>query len=85
MRVKKINPLPDQLSENEMMAMQFKEGYVTTKRRSPTTREISAAIHLSVSATHDLIQRLIEYGYLARKSRRQRHRNYRVLRSTVTS
>lgn len=82
MRVKKTNPTPEQLSAREYAAVSFIETYRVQRRRPPTYREISTAIGLSLSATHDLTERLIEYGYLKRMSTRSRsRRDLRVIRS----
>ena len=82
MRVKKSNPTPEQLSEREYAAMLFIQGYRSW--RMPSIREISTAIGLSVSATHDLVKRLIEYGYLRLSYSQGRHaRNIRVKRSVT--
>jgi DNA-binding MarR family transcriptional regulator len=82
LRIKKIHPTPEQLSEPEHAAMIFIEDYRAQKRKAPSTREISAVIGLSVSATHDLVRRLIDYGYLAPyPGRKRRARNIRLIRS----
>jgi DNA-binding MarR family transcriptional regulator len=82
MRKKKLNPTPDQLSMPEQVAMYFIQRYVAELNQPPSVREIAEAIHLSVSATHDLIKRLIEYGYLAPRytTHRRRVRNIMVKR-----
>lgn len=66
MRIKKTNPTPDQLSPREYAAMLFIQHYMTTRRQAPTIREIAGEIGLCVSATHDLVKRLEEYGYIVR-------------------
>ncbi len=84
MRVKKTNPTPEQLSSREHAAMIFIENYLLFVKRAPTYRRISLEIDLSLSATHDLVKRLIEYGYLQERvsgwGRRLKY-NLRVLRS----
>jgi hypothetical protein len=82
MRVKKVNPTPEQLSPREYAAVRFIETYRLRQRHAPTYREISTAIGLSLSATHDLTERLIEYGYLKRISKwARKRRDLRILRS----
>jgi DNA-binding MarR family transcriptional regulator len=81
MRTKKHNRTPDQLSLPEFKAMQFIEVYIAARRQPPTVRDISDVINLSVGATHDLVNRLIEYGYLTRKTKRRSRRNLVVRRS----
>ena len=75
MRQKKVNPTPDQLSLPEMKTMIYIERYTEMRRQPPSIREIADMIDLSVGATHDLINRLIDYGYLARKSNHRMRRN----------
>ena len=81
MRQKKVNPTPDQLSLPEMKTMIYIERYTEIRRQPPSIREIADMIGLSVGATHDLINRLIEYGYLARKSNHRMRRNLVVKQS----
>lgn len=82
MRVKKINPTPDQLSEAEYNAMLFIQRYRAEKWQIPTIREIAAVIDLSPSAAHTLLARLVDYGYLARgKASYRRSRSFRIIRS----
>jgi DNA-binding MarR family transcriptional regulator len=81
MRTKKHNPTPEQLILPELKAMQFIEVYSAARRQPSTVRDIADVINLSVGATHDLVNRLIEYGYLARKTKRRSRRNITVKRS----
>lgn len=83
MRTKKHNPTPEQLSLPELKAMQFIEVYISARRQPPTIRDIADVINLSVGATYDLINRLIEYGYLARRVRHRSRRNIVVKRSVA--
>lgn len=66
MRRKKINPPLDQLSPREQATLHYLQGY-RSRYKAPSVREIAAAIGLSISATHDLIKRLEEYGYIERR------------------
>jgi DNA-binding MarR family transcriptional regulator len=82
MRRKKINPTLDQLSPRERATLDYLQGYRKGRYRVPTIREISAHIDLSVSATHDLVKRLEEYGYVERRnwpSGGRKRRNIRLL------
>jgi DNA-binding MarR family transcriptional regulator len=81
MRIKKINPTPEQLSEQERAAMLFIQAITSQRRHAPTMREIAAEIDLSLGATADLVKRLIEYGYLQRRTRYQSRRNLKVIRA----
>lgn len=84
MRIQKVNPSPDQLSVPEYTAMCFIQRFRAQHQKSPTVREVQGAIGLSLGATHELISRLVEYGYLARaayRSGRRMRRNLRVLKS----
>jgi DNA-binding MarR family transcriptional regulator len=86
MRIKKINPTIEELSEREYTAMIYIEHSITHRRRTPTIREIAEAIGLSTSATHDLVSRLIEWNYLKKRSTkpRRRKRDLAVTRSVVS-
>ena len=76
---KKIKPTPTQLSDNEQAVQRFIERHMSEHRFSPTVREISAEVGLSVSGTHKVIQRLVEYGYLKKQGYRTKY-NLTVLR-----
>lgn len=87
MRSKKVNPTPEQLSASEYAAMQFIERFRANRHKSPTVREVQTAIGLSVSATHELLSRLVDYGYLTRRAwrdGRRMKRNLRVLKSVLS-
>jgi predicted transcriptional regulator of viral defense system len=84
MRTRKDNPTPNELSDVEYKAMIFIEDYHAARRRVPLVREVQAAVGLSLSATHDLLSRLVEYGYLHRGPT-GRKRNLRVVRSVRTN
>lgn len=87
MRSKKVNPTPEQLSASEYAAMQFIERFRADRRKSPTVREIQQAIGLSVGATHELLSRLVAYGYIRRmawQDGRRKKRNLRVLKSVLS-
>lgn len=79
MRIKKINPTPEQLSEQERAAMLFIQAILSQRRHAPTMRETAAKIDLSLGAMADLVKRLIEYGYLSRRVRFQMPRNLKVI------
>jgi predicted transcriptional regulator len=81
MRNKKINPTPEQLSDQERAAMLFIQAVLSQHRPAPTMREIAAEIDLSLGASADLVKRLIEYGYLSRRTRYQSPRNLKVMRA----
>lgn len=81
MRIKKINPTPEQLSDYERAARLFIQVIISQHRPAPTMREIAAEIDLSLGATADLVKRLIEYGYLTRRTRYQSPRNLKVIRA----
>ncbi len=83
MRTKRINPQSEQLTSRERAAMRFIQAYMTTSRfhQAPHYQEIQAAIGLSLGATHGLVQRLIEWGYLTRQSKYRSSRNLRVARA----
>jgi len=80
MRIKKTNPTLEQLSQREQTALQFIQKYRETRRKAPSLREIAGHIKLSLGGTHELVNRLVEYGYLQKITRRQSHRNLRVKR-----
>ncbi len=87
MRTRKVNPTPEQLSVSEYEAMRFIEHFKATRRQSPTVREVQNAIGLSLGATHELLSRLVEYGYIRRvawRSGRRMKRNLRVLKSVLS-
>ena len=80
---KKINPSPEDLSDNESRVQRFVEQYIFDHHKSPMVREISAEVGLSVGGTHKVIQRLTDYGYLKKRTwgnGRRTWRNLRVLR-----
>jgi predicted transcriptional regulator len=81
MRIKKINPTPEQLSDQERAAMLFIQAVLSQRRPAPTMREIATEIDLSLGASADLVKRLIEYGYLSRRARFQTPRNLKVIRA----
>jgi DNA-binding MarR family transcriptional regulator len=86
MRIKKINPTIEELSKREYNAMIYIEHSITHRRRTPTIREIAEAIGLSTSATYDLVNRLLEWEYLKKRSNkpRRRKRDIMVKRSVVS-
>ena len=85
MRVKRSNPCPNALSQTELFALVFIERYIAKRRggRSPSIREIANHIGLCPSATYDLVNRLIEWGYLGRRDPDRRARNLVVIRSVI--
>jgi DNA-binding MarR family transcriptional regulator len=86
MKVKRINPTVEELSKREYNAMIYIEHSITQRRRTPSIREIAEAIGLSTSATYDLVNRLLEWEYLKRRSNkpRRRKRDLMVKRSVVS-
>lgn len=83
MPYKKINPSPKDLSDNEKAVQRLVEQYIYDHRKSPTVREISTELGLSVSGTHKVIRRLEKYGYLKKRAwsdGRRMKRNLKVLR-----
>lgn len=73
-------PTPEQLSEQERAALIFIQVYISTYGISPDFHEIHAVLGLSMAATFGLLQRLRDWGYLARRWDVHTSRNLRVVR-----
>ncbi len=73
-------PIPEQLTEHERAAIYFVQAYSRVYGLSPNFQEIHAELGLSMAATHGLLQRLREWGYLARRWDVHMSRNLCVVR-----
>lgn len=81
MRIKRIRPTPEQLTDREREAVIYIERYLAASRwKSPSIREIADHLGLSVGGTHELICRLVKWGYLSWRSSNPR-RGLHVKRS----
>jgi hypothetical protein len=79
MRVKKIDPSPDQLSPNERQAMIFIQAFIAAGRPAPSIREIADFVEVSVGAAQGIVKRLIDWGYLAKRY----NRGYKTARNLI--
>ncbi|MBZ0300575.1 MAG: MarR family winged helix-turn-helix transcriptional regulator [Anaerolineae bacterium] len=83
MRLRKIDPTPDQLSVREYQAMIYIEEDYTAHHDVPTVRDLMAALDMSLGGAKGLLDRLVDYGYLRRGCKNCR-RNFRIVKSVHT-